>query len=44
MWQRYRKMKDQNPWPALAVKQDFAEGRKIKPLVKKCKCLTWETC
>ena len=23
--------------------QDLAEGRRLKPIVKKCKRLTWET-
>ena len=29
--------------PGLAPKQDFAYGKSLKPIVKKCKCLTCET-
>ena len=43
MWKRYRKMKDQKPWPGLALLQDFATGKRLKRIVKKFKFLTWET-
>ena len=35
MGQRYPKMEDQKPWPGLVLKQDFAKGRRLKPIVKK---------
>ena len=44
MGQKYRRMEDQKPWPGLELQQDFAEGKRFEPIVKKCKCLTWETC
>ena len=34
MEQRYRRMKDQKPWPGLALNQDFAKGKGFKPKVK----------
>ena len=36
--------KDQQPWPDLALNQDFAEGRRLKPMVKKQKLLNLEIC
>ena len=36
MGQRYRRMKDQKPWPGLTLKQqDFAKERGLKPIIKK---------
>ena len=32
-------MEDHKPWPVIALKQDFAKGRKLKSVDKKCKCL-----
>ena len=32
--QRYRKMEDQKPWPGLALNQEFARGRELKPKLK----------
>ena len=43
MGKRYRRMDDQKPWAGMAFKQNFAKGRRLKPIVKKCKCFTWET-
>ena len=43
MGQRYRRMKELKPWPGLALKHAFAKRRRLKPMVKKWKCLTWET-
>ena len=34
MRQRYRKMEDQKPWPGLALNQEFARGRGLKPKLK----------
>ena len=43
--QRYCRWKDQKPpLPDLALKQDFAKGRGLKPKVKKRNCLNWKTC
>ena len=41
---RYRITKNKKLRPGLAHKQYFAEERKLKPKVKKLKCLNWETC
>ena len=30
--QRYRKMEDQKPWCGLALNQDFAKKRRLKPI------------
>ena len=35
MGQKYRKMQDQKPWPGLALKQNFAKGRRLEQKVKK---------
>ena len=35
MRQRYRRVEDQNPWPGLALKLDFAKGRTLERNVKK---------
>ena len=35
MGQRYRRMEDQKLRPGLALKQEFAEGRGLKSMVKK---------
>ena len=35
MGQRYRRMEDQKPWLGLAIKLDFAEGRRFERKVKK---------
>ena len=43
MRQGYCRIEDQKSWPNLALKQDFALGRRPKSIVKKCKYLTWET-
>ena len=43
MGRRYRTMEDQKPLPGLALNQDFAKGIRLKLIVKKCKCLNWET-
>ena len=37
MEQRYRRMEDQEPYSDLALNQDFAKGRWLKPKVKKLK-------
>ena len=34
MKQGYRRIKDQKPWPRLALNQDFAQRRELKPVVK----------
>ena len=34
MEDRYHRMEDQNPWLGLALKQDFAVRRGLKPTVK----------
>ena len=44
MRQGYCRIEDQKSWPNLALKQDFALGRRPKSIVKKCKYLTWEQC
>ena len=31
--QRYRRMKDQKPWPGLALKREFSKGRGLKAKV-----------
>ena len=36
-------MEEYKPWVGLTIKQDFAEGRKLKPKDKKEKRLNWET-
>ena len=33
--QSYRRMEDHKPWPGLALRQDFAKGKNLKPIVKK---------
>ena len=35
MGQDYRRIENQKPGPELACKQDFAEGRKLEPKIKK---------
>ena len=42
MGQRYRRMEDQKLWPGLALKQDVAKGKRLKPIFEKCKCLALE--
>ena len=37
-------MEDQKPLPVLSLKQDFAKGKRLKLMIKECKCLTWEMC
>ena len=34
MGERYRRMEDQKPWSGLALKQDFAKRRRLKPEVQ----------
>ena len=31
--QRYRRIKDQKPWPGLALNREFSKGRGLKPKV-----------
>ena len=40
---RYRTVEDQKQWPGLEPKQDFANGRRSKPIFKKWKCSTQKT-
>ena len=40
MEERYRRIEDQKPWLGVALKlQGFAKRRRLKPIVKKRKCL-----
>ena len=41
MGQRYRRMEDKKPWPGMALNQDFAKGKELKPKVKKRKRLNF---
>ena len=41
MGQRYRRMEDKKAWPGMALNQDFAKGRRLKPKVKKRKRLNF---
>ena len=43
MEERYRRMKDKKLWPGLALKQDFAKKKRLKQIVKKCKCFYFLT-
>ena len=34
MGRRYRRMYDQNPWPSLALKEEFSNGRSLNQKLK----------
>ena len=42
--QRNRRMEDQKPWLDLALKEDFAKGRRLKPGVPKLFDEHWLNC
>ena len=42
--QRYLRMKDPKPCLLLAISQDFAKEKRLKLIVKRYDCLTWEMC
>ena len=45
LWeQRYRRIKDQKPWPGVGTQLGTRLRTELKPIVKMRKCLNWEMC